>query len=111
MAWEKFSDRLDPERTSPATTGNDGTLVSFGYFTVRGNAGATRYFLRCRRSGVFAGCNFHCAGVATPANSSTRRPRKTNAPDQTSAYLQDHANHPPGRNHGLEAASQTLIEH
>jgi hypothetical protein len=41
----------------------------------------------------------------------TRRSGKTNAPDQASPYLQDHANDPPGRNHVLEAASRGLVEH
>src|SRR6516165_1350986 len=50
-------------------------------------------------------------GLTADLFPSTRRSRKTNAPDQTSAYLQDHANHPPGRNHVLEAALQGLVEH
>ena len=55
-------------------------LVSFGFPTVRGSAGATRYFLRCRRSGIFAGCNFHCAGVAAAKTHQRAVHRKTNAP-------------------------------
>jgi hypothetical protein len=36
---------------------------------------------------------------------------ETNAPDQTGADLEDHPNHPPGRDHVLEAGSHGLVEY
>jgi hypothetical protein len=36
---------------------------------------------------------------------------ETNAPDQTGADLEDHPNHPPGRDHILEAGSHGLVEY
>jgi hypothetical protein len=50
-------------------------------------------------------------GLAKQRERSTGCFGETNAPYQTGADLEDHPNHPPGRDHILEAGAHGLVEY